>query len=139
MLKKLNIIHLTFLILVLAIIPIIGFLQGFLSIQTFIASLTTILLAHPLLYLIMMILKESLVLEYDTPKYMPFCMVLTILLGCLIWYLFFHLDFVFANTIGLWYGVLLLALAIPYLNRKLMEFINSRKKNKNGPKIVKNK
>ena len=35
-------------------------------------------------------------------------MVLTILLGCLIWYLFFHLDFVFANTIGLWYGVLLL-------------------------------
>ncbi|MDE7162186.1 MAG: hypothetical protein K2N65_05455, partial [Anaeroplasmataceae bacterium] len=77
---------------------------------------------------------------YEEPRFMPLCMVLTILLGCLIWYCFFHLTFVFTNTIGLWYALVLLAFAIPYIIYKIITFISEkRKKNSNGPKIIKNK
>lgn len=139
MLKKLNIIHLILLVIDLAIIPLVGFLQGFESPNTFIAVLCTVLVGHPMIYLILMLFKESLVLEYDTPRFMPACMVITILLGCLIWYLFFHLEMVFSETIGLWYGFTLLSLAIPYVVTRIMDKIASRKKPGNGPKIIRNK
>lgn len=140
MLKRLNIIHIILLVLDIAIIPLIGFLQGFESPNTFITVLVTVLLAHPMIYLIMMLFKTSMVPDYETPRFMPLCMVLTILLGCLIWYCFFHIDFVFANTIGLWYGLVLLAFAIPYLVYKLVTWISDKKKkNGQGPKIIRNK
>ena len=56
MLKKLNIIHLILLIIVLLIIPVIGFVKGFESPDTFITVLAIILFGHPLLYLIMMVI-----------------------------------------------------------------------------------
>ncbi|MDE7263311.1 MAG: hypothetical protein K2N64_01440 [Anaeroplasmataceae bacterium] len=140
MLKKLNIIHIVLLVIDIAVIPLVGFLQGFDSPSTFIAVLTTVLLVHPLLYLIMMLFKTSLVAEYEESRFMPLCMVLTILLGCLIWYCFFHITFVFANTIALWYGLVLLAFAIPYLIFKLITWLTDRrKKNGKGPKIIQNK
>lgn len=140
MLRKLNIIYITLVILDVAIIPIVGFLQGFEMPATFIASLATVLLAHPLIYLIMMVVKTSMVDEYEAPKYMPLCMVLMILFGCIIWYCFFHMTFVFANTIGLWYGILLLSVAVPYFVYKILSYIASKKKkDQNGPKIIRNK
>lgn len=140
MLKKLNVIHIILLILDIAVIPLVGFLQGFDSPSTFIAVLTTVLLVHPLLYLILMLFKTSLVPEYEESRFMPLCMVLTILLGCLLWYCFFHITFVFSNTIALWYGLVLLAFAIPYLLFKLITWIAARrKKNEKGPKFIQNK
>lgn len=140
MLKKLNIVHIVILILDLAIIPIVGFVGGFDSPDTFIASLATVLLGHPLIYLIMMVIKTSLVTEYDAPRFMPLCMILTILLGCLIWYCFFHISFVFADTIALWYALVLLAFAIPYFIYKLVSYVSEKKsKDGQGPKIIKNK
>lgn len=140
MLKKLNVIHIILLILDIAVIPLVGFLQGFDSPSTFIAVLTTVLLVHPLLYLILMLFKTSLVPEYEESRFMPLCMVLTILLGCLLWYCFFHITFVFSNTIALWYGLVLLAFAIPYLLFKLITWIaDRRKKNDKGPKFIQNK
>lgn len=139
LLKKLNIIHLTLLIIDLAVIPLVGFIIGFLAPGTFIAVLVTLLVGHPMIYLIMMLFKESMVLEYDTPRFMPLCMVLTILLGCVIWYLFFHLDTIFAETIGLWYGGTLISLGAPYVVVKIVEKITSNKKPGNGPKIIRNK
>lgn len=140
MLKRLNIIHIILLVLDIAIIPLIGFLQGFESPNTFITVLVTVLLAHPMIYLIMMLFKTSMVSDYEAPRFMPLCMVLTILLGCLIWYCFFHIDFVFASTIALWYGLVLLAFAIPYLVFKLVTWISEKKqKNGQGPKIIRNK
>ncbi len=140
MLKRLNIIHISLLILDIAIIPVVGFIQGFDTPDTFITVLSTILLGHPLIYLIMMLFKTSMVQEYEAPRFMPLCMVLTILLGCLIWYCFFHITFVFVNTIALWYSLVLLSVAIPYLIFKLVSYISEKKKPKQqGPKFIKNK
>ncbi|MDE7095181.1 MAG: hypothetical protein K2O23_01725 [Anaeroplasmataceae bacterium] len=141
MLKKLNIIHIVLLILDVAIIPVVGFIQGFMSPNTFIAVLSTILLAHPLIYLIMMAIKVSMVPDYESPRFMPLCMVLTMLLGCLIWYCFFHITFIFINTIALWYGLVLLAFAIPYIVYKIVTWVTAKKSNKKdqGPKIIRNK
>lgn len=138
MLKKLNIIHIVILIIDLLVIPLVGFLQGFDSPHTFIAFMCTLLLGHPLIYLIMMVIKTSKINEYEAPKYMPLCMVLTILLGCLIWYIFFNVEHIFIQNIGLWYGAGLLAFAIPIIIYNILERINARKKN-NGPKFIKNK
>ncbi len=140
MLKKFNILHIVLLVLDIAVIPIVGFVQGFETPATFIATLATVLLAHPLIYLILMLVKTAAIIDYEEPRFMPLCMVLTILLGCLIWYCFFHLTFVFTDTIGLWYALVLLAFAIPYIIYKIITFISEkRKKNSNGPKIIKNK
>ncbi len=141
MLKKINIIHIVLLVLDLAIIPIVGFLQGFDSPNTFIAVLCTVLIGHPMIYLVLMLVKEGLILEYDTPRYVPLCMVLTVLFGCLIWYLFFHLEnMVFAQSIGLWYGCILISFALPIVIMKICEFVSSKKKSDgNGPKFIKNK
>ena len=140
MLKKLNIIHIVILILDIAIIPIVGFIQGFESPNTFVAVLATVLLAHPLIYLIMMLIKTSMIIDYQEARFMPLCMVLTILLGCLIWYCFFHITFVFANTIGLWYALVLLAFAIPYIIFKIVTWVTDKKsKDGKGPKIIRNK
>ncbi len=51
MLKKLNIVHIILLCINFAIIPLVGFMRGFDTPETFIAVLVTVLLAHPLLYL----------------------------------------------------------------------------------------
>lgn len=140
MLKKLNIIHIVLLILDIAVIPIVGFLQGFETPAAFITVVVTILLAHPLIYLIMMCVKASMDMDYEAPRFLPLCMVLTILLGCLIWYCFFNVDFIFANTIALWYGLVLLAFAIPYILYKIITIISDKKKkNDKGPKIIRNK
>ncbi|MDE6241875.1 MAG: hypothetical protein K2M08_05615 [Anaeroplasmataceae bacterium] len=140
MLKKLNIIHIILLIIDIAVIPIIGFIQGFDSPDTFITVLATILLGHPLIYLIMMLIKTSMILDYEAPRFMPLCMILTILLGCLIWYCFFHINFVFVNTIALWYGLVLLAFAVPYIIYKVVTWVTNRKpKDGQGPKIIRNK
>ncbi len=139
MLKKLNIIHLVLLIIDVAVIPLVGFLQGFDTPATFIATLCCLLVGHPMIYLIMMLFKESLILTYDTPRFMPLCMVLIILLGCLMWYLFFHLQFSFVQTIGLWYGCVLIALSVPYIITGIMTKIAGKKGNGNGPKIIRNK
>ncbi|MDE6408273.1 MAG: hypothetical protein K2K48_04990 [Anaeroplasmataceae bacterium] len=140
MLKKLNVIHIILLILDIAVIPIIGFIQGFESPDTFITVLATILLGHPLIYLIMMVVKTSMILDYEAPRFMPLCMILTILLGCLMWYCFFHVAFVFANTIALWYGLVLMAFAVPYIIFKILTW-NADKNSKDGqgPKIIRNK
>ncbi len=136
--KKLNIVHIVLLIIDILVILIVGFFQGFLSPNTFIAVLSTVLLAHPLIYLIMMLIKTSLITEYEAPKFMPLCMVLTILLGCLLWYCFFHITFVFANTIALWYGLVLLAFSLPYIVYKIATKISDlKKKNQKGPKFLK--
>ena len=136
MLKKLTIIHIILVIIDLAIIPVVGFVSGFDSPSTFIATLCTLLLAYPIIYLVMMLFKEGLILEYDTPRFMPLCMVLTIIFGCLIWYLFFHVEHVFSQTIGLWYGSCLMALAVPYIVMKILDKFSDKNK---GPKIVQNK
>ncbi len=138
MLKKLNIIHIIILIIDLLVIPLVGFLKGFDSPHTFIAFLCTVLLGHPLIYLTMMLFKTSMVKEYEAPKYMPLCMVLTILFGCLIWYIFFNVEHIFIQNIGLWYGSGLLAFTIPIIIFYILEKINSKKK-PNGPKFIKNK
>lgn len=141
MLKKLNIIHIILLVLDIAVIPVVGFLQGFDSPNTFIAVLCTVLIGHPMIYLVMMILKEWLILDYDTPRFLPLCMVLTVLLGCLVWYLFFHLkEIVFAQSIGLWYSLILISFAVPIVVLKVVQYISSKKKDDGqGPKIIRNR
>ncbi|MDE5867316.1 MAG: hypothetical protein K2H02_00050 [Anaeroplasmataceae bacterium] len=54
-------------------------------------------------------------------------------------FLFFHLDIIFAETIGLWYGGTLISLGAPYVVVKIVEKITSNKKPSNGPKIIRNK
>ena len=137
MLKKLNIIHLILLIIDLLITVIISLINGFNSPITFVTVLCALLFGHPLIYLIMMLFKESLILEYDTPKYMPLCMALTILLGCLIWYMFYNVDHVFTQTIGLWYGSILLAFSIPVFIVRIVEKLKKDKKDNNSPKFIK--
>ena len=138
MLKKLNIIHLILLILDLLIIPVIGFIYGFDSPNTFIAFLSTILLAHPLIYLIMMVIKEAKILEYDTPRFMPLCMVITILFGCAIWYAFFHIEHVFEHQRLLWYSLVLIAFTLPVVLVNILDKVIKNKKD-DKPKIIKNK
>lgn len=138
MLKKLNIVHIILLCINFAIIPLVGFMRGFDTPETFIAVLVTVLLAHPLLYLIMMLIKAYLIDSYEAQMFMPLCMVLTILLGCLLWYCFFHITFTFANTIALWYGLVLLAFSIPYCVYKVVSYFSEKKnKNQKGPKFIK--
>lgn len=141
MLKKLNIIHVTLLIIDLLVIPVIGFIYGFDTPTTFLTVLCTVLLGHPLIYLLMMVIKESKILEYDTPRFMPLCMVLTILLGCGIWYAFFHIEHVFEQRRMLWYSLVLLAFATPNVVVNILDMVVKRKKNNNDdkPKIIKNK
>ena len=139
MLKKLNIIHLVLLILILLVIPVIGFVKGFDSPDTFIAVLVIILFGHPLLYLIMMVIKEAKLITYDTPRFMPLCMVLTILLGCVIWYAFFHIEHVFEQRRMLWYSLVLLAFATPNVVVNILDRVVKDKKDDNKPKIIQNK
>lgn len=138
MLKKLNIIHIVLIVIDLLIIPVVGFLNGFDTPDTFIATLTTVLLVHPLIYLIMMVIKEAKILEYDTPRFMPLCMVLTILLGCAIWYAFFHIEHVFEHRRLLWYSLVILAFALPVFIVNILDRVVKNKKD-NKPKIIRNK
>ena len=138
MLKKLNIIHIVLIVIDLLIIPVVGFLNGFDTPDTFIATLTTVLLAHPLIYLIMMVIKEAKILEYVTPRFMPLCMVLTILLGCAIWYAFFHIEHVFEHRRLLWYSLVILAFALPVFIVNILDRVVKNKKD-NKPRIIKNK
>ena len=139
MLKKLNIIHLILLITILLIIPVIGFVKGFESPDTLITVLAVILLGHPLLYLIMMVIKEAKLITYDTPRFMPLCMVLTILLGCAIWYAFFHIEHVFEYRRMLWYSLVLLAFATPNVVVSILDKVVKNKKDDDKPKIIQNK
>ena len=138
MLKKINIIHLVLLIIDLLIIPVIGFIYGFESPTTFLTVLLTVLLGHPLIYLVMMVIKEFKILSYDTPRFMPLCMVLTILLGCGIWYAFFHIEHIFEQRRLLWYALVLLAFATPNVLVQILDKVVKDKKDDNKPKIIKN-
>lgn len=139
MLKKLNIIHLVLLIIDLLIIPVVGFVKGFQTPDTFITVLVTVLLAHPLIYLIMMVIKEAKLITYDTPRFMPLCMALTIILGCVIWYAFFHIEHVFEHKRMLWYSLVLLAFTIPNVVVNILDRVVKDKKDDNKPKIIQNK
>ena len=139
MLKKLNTIHLILLVLILLVIPVIGFVKGFQSPDTFVTVLAIILFGHPLLYLIMMVIKEAKLITYDTPRFMPLCMVLTILLGCVIWYAFFHIEHVFEHRRMLWYSLVLLAFATPNVVVNILDRVVKDKKDDNKPKIIQNK
>ena len=139
MLKKINTIHLILLVLILLVIPVIGFFKGFQSPDTFVTVLAIILFGHPLLYLIMMVIKEAKLITYDTPRFMPLCMVLTILLGCVIWYAFFHIEHVFEHRRMLWYSLVLLAFATPNVVVNILDRVVKDKKDDNKPKIIQNK
>ena len=139
MLKKLNIIHLVLLMIDLLIIPVVGFVKGFQTPDTFITVLVTVLLAHPLIYLIMMVIKEAKLITYDTPRFMPLCMALTIILGCVIWYTFFHIEHVFEHKRMLWYSLVLLAFTIPNVVVNILDRVVKDKKDYNKPKIIQNK
>ena len=139
MLKKLNTIHLILLVLILLVIPVIGFVKGFQSPDTFVTVLAIILFGHPLLYLIMMVIKEAKLITYDTPRFMPLCMVLTILLGCVIWYAFFHIEHVFEHRRMLWYSLVLLAFATPNVVMSILDKVVKNKKDDDKPKIIQNK
>ena len=139
MLKKLNIIHVILLIIDLLIIPVVGFVKGFLTPDTFLSVLVTLLLAHPLIYLIMMLIKEAKILTYDTPRFMPLCMVLTILIGCAIWYAFFHIEHVFEHRRMLWYSLVLLGLATPNVVVNILDKFFKNKNEDDKPKIIRNK
>lgn len=141
MLKKLNIIEYVLFAIDAIAVLVVGFIQGFSSWNTYIAVVCGLLLAYPLIYLIMMVVKTSMINDYEEPRFMPLCMILIILLGCLIWYCFFHIPFMFAKTIALWYALALLALTIPYFIYKLLTYITNKKKNNSNdkPKIIKNK
>ena len=139
MLKKLNIIHLVLLMIDLLIIPVVGFVKGFQTPDTFITVLVTVLLAHPLIYLIMMVIKEAKLITYDTPRFMPLCMALTIILGCVIWYAFFHIEHVFEHKRMLWYSLVLLAFTIPNVVVNILDRVVKDKKDDNKPKIIQNK
>lgn len=139
MLKKLNIIHTILLVIDLLIIPVIGFVSGFESPTTFITILLTILIGHPLIYLIMMVIKEAKILQYDTKRFMPLCMVLTILFGCGIWYAFFHIEHVFEQRRMLWYSLVILAFATPNVLVYILDKVVKNKKNDDKPKIIRNK
>lgn len=136
MLKKYNLIHLILLILDVCIIPIVGFISGFDSPNVFIATLCCLFFIHPIIYMIMLIIKESKVRDYFGPKFAILNMGLTAIIGCVIWYCFYHINFVFINTIQLWYGILCISFVIPFFIEKLFEYI-AKKKNDNRPKIVK--
>ena len=139
MLKKLNIIHIVLLIIDLLIIPVVGVLNGFDSPTTFIAVLCTVLMGHPMIYLIMMVIREAKILEYDTPRFMPLCMVLTIIFGCAIWYAFFHIEHVFEHRRMMWYSLVLLAFATPNVIVNVLDVVAKNKKKDNKPRIIKNK
>ncbi len=140
MLKKLNLIEYILFAIDAIVVLIIGFVQGFDSWHTYIAVVCGLLMAYPLIYLIIMVIKTSIVNDYEEPRFMPLCMILIIILGCLIWYCFFHITFIFADLIALWYALVLLAFTIPYFIYKLLTYItNKKKKNNDKPKILRNK
>ena len=137
MLKKLNTIHLVLEILVFLLLPLGFILWGINSPSTFVMVLVSLLLAHPLVYLVMMLIKEAKVIEYDSQGLSAVCMGSTILLGCLIWYLFFHLEFNYASTITLWYGIVILAFSLPVIICYILAMVAEKKKGKGGPKFIK--
>ena len=86
-----------------------------------------------------MVIKEAKLITYDTPRFMPLCMVLTILLGCAIWYAFFHIEHVFEQRRMLWYSLVLLAFATPNVVVNILDKVVKNKKDDNKPKIIQNK
>ena len=135
MLKKLNIIYGILLGLMLCLIPLIGFLYGFASPTLFITVLCVVLLGHPILYLVILLIKEAKIFTYDSPPFAPLCMVITVLGGCLLWYLFYHIEFNFSYWIYLWYGCVLLVFAVPIIVFKIIALFRSKKSDK-GPKMM---
>ncbi len=135
MLKRLNIIYGILAGCLAVTLLVLGFVFGWKTSEAFVSTLGLLLLAHPLLYLIMMIVKEAKISEYQTPKFVPICMLITILGGCAIWYLFFHLEFDFDFWVGLWYGCVLLVFSLPMLIGYLVNRFHSPK-NSEGPKII---
>jgi len=135
--KKLNYIHLALEIVNFSVIPIMLFIKGINSPEVFITFLVCLLLVYPILSLLFMLVKEAKIVEYDTPKMFPVRMSLYVLIGCLIWYLFYHLDFNYANTLSLWYGGLALGFVLPIFVCEVIEKINDKKK-KNGPRFINN-
>ena len=69
MLKKLNIIYGILLGLMLCLIPLIGFLYGFASPTLFITVFCVVLLGHPILYLVILLIKEAKIFTYDSPPF----------------------------------------------------------------------
>lgn len=139
LLKKLNILHIALLVLDAVVVLVLGFILGWSTPPFFIAILVGLLLVHPLIYLILMLMKESMVLEYDTPRFAPACMVFTLLAGCLIWYLFFHIEFQFSYWINAWYASILLAFSLPMIICKILQKRSDEKRrNSKGPKVVRN-
>lgn len=137
--KRLNIIHIILVVLDVIAIPVSGFLCGWSTPAFFVATLSCVAIIHPLLYLIMMLVREFTNINNETPRYAPACMVLTLLAGCLVWYLFFHLEFNFAQTIGLWYGSVLLVFAIPMIVTHIMDKVIKKEDETKGPKIIRNR
>ena len=136
MLKKLNYIHLALEIVNFSVILIVMIISGYDSPNLFITALVCLLLVFPILNLLFVLIKEAKILEYNSSKMFSTCMSSMVLLGCLIWYLFFHLEFNYLQTLGLWYGCLLLAFALPIL---VCDIIGRKKdKNSNGPKFIQN-
>ena len=135
MVKKLNYIHLALEIVNFSVIPIMLFIKGINSPEVFITFLVCLLLVYPILSLLFMLVKEAKIVEYDTPKMFPVRMSLYVLIGCLIWYLFYHIDFNYANTLSLWYGGLALGFVLPIFVCEVIEKINDKKK-KNGPRFI---
>ena len=137
MIKKLDRIHLTLEMINFFVILIVLGIKGMDSPILFITALVCLMLVYPFLTLISTLIKEAKVIEYDSSKYIMICMSVIILIGCLMWYLFFNLNFNFINTIMLWYGFLFLGFSLPqfiwYLISKKID-----KKKENGPRFIKN-
>lgn len=137
MLKKLNYIHLALEIINFSIIPITLILKGYTSVELFITTLVCLLMVYPILSLVFMIIKEAKIVEYDTPKMFPVRMSSYVLIGCLIWYLFYHLQFNYLNTLSLWYSALALGFVLPIFICQLVDKIMNKKR-KNGPRFISN-
>ena len=136
MLKKLNVIHLISEVIIFAIAIIVFLVLGYMNPNSFITVLVVSNLIHPIVYMIMAAIKEAKVMDYSTSRFIPLCMGLTAILGCVIWYFFFNLEFKFTNTISLWYGVLLLSVLLPMLLTYFLKIHFENKKGHQGPKII---
>lgn len=137
MIKKLNLIQIVLEVLILVLIPLWFIIWGVNSPTTYIMTLFCLLIVHPIVYSIFLVIKEAKIMDYDSPKYVLVCMGITLLLGCVIWYLFFHLSFSFLNTISLWYALMLFAFSLPIVIVYLLAIFIGKKNNKGGPKFIK--
>ena len=137
MIKRLNYIHLALEIINFMIIPVVVIINGYDSPNVFIASMVCFMFVFPILNLVFTLIKESLVLEYDSSKFEVIAMGIIVLVGCLIWYLFYNLSFNYLNTFSLWFGCLLLAFIMPILICQIIEKYKENKSN-NGPKFIRN-